>query len=343
LPGARSSAVSWRSSDGKLWLFGGYGYDAANQTGSLNDLWVFDPADLTWTWITGTGANGAQGVYGTKGTASTTNTPSARTDAIAWTDLQGNFWLFGGYGVASNGFNGSLNDLWRFRPSDRTWTWVSGSDLIGSSGTFGTKGVGSTSNIPSARYGAITWVDTANQLWMFGGNGYDSAGNTGLLNDLWLFRPSGQLWFWVSGSSTRNALGNYGTLQTGAAANVPGARRDSIAWIDSAGMLWLFGGVGFDSAGSIGKLDDLWRYDTVSPNYWQWMGGRSVTTETGGGGAPGVYGTIGVPDVANLPGAREGARGWRDSFGEFWMFGGQGYDSNGTEMVMNDVWRFRRN
>ncbi|HTE40092.1 MAG TPA: kelch repeat-containing protein, partial [Steroidobacteraceae bacterium] len=107
-PGSRSSAVSWLGADGKLWMFGGYGFDQANQSGSLNDLWVFDPADATWTWVSGAGAIGSAGVYGTQGAASTTNTPGARTDAIAWTDLQGNFWLLGGQGISANGQSGYL-------------------------------------------------------------------------------------------------------------------------------------------------------------------------------------------------------------------------------------------
>ncbi len=344
LPGSRNAAVSWLGADGKLWLFGGQGFDQANQSGSLNDLWVFDPADSTWTWVSGAGAIGSAGVYGTQGVASTTNTPGARTDAIAWTDLQGNFWLLGGQGTAANGQFGYLNDLWKFRPTQRTWEWVGGSNAINSAGTFGTQNIGSTGNIPSARYGAVTWVDTANQLWMFGGYGIDSTGGSaGLLNDLWLFRPSGQMWFWVSGSNIKNASGNYGALQNGNVSTVPGARRNATGWIDGAGMLWLFGGVGIDSAGATGKLDDLWKYDTVNPNYWSWRAGHTLISATGAAAAAGVYGTLGVPDTANIPGAREGAKPWKDSVGEFWMFGGQGYDSTGNETLLNDLWRFRTN
>jgi len=64
----------------------------------------------------------------------------------------------------------------------------------------------------------------------------------------------------VSGAETINASGVYGTLGTGATANVPGARGGAISWTDSAGNLWLFGGYGFDSGGTNGNLNDLWQY-----------------------------------------------------------------------------------
>ena len=57
---------------------------------------------------------------------------------------------------------------------------------------------------------------------------------------------------------TRNQTGVYGTKGLADAANVPGARYRSICWTDSNGNLWLFGGLGYDSGGSYGRLNDLW-------------------------------------------------------------------------------------
>ena len=69
----------------------------------------------------------------------------------------------------------------------------------------------------------------------------------GHLNDLWRYDPETNQWTWVSGSNTRNQVGVYGTKGVPDAANVPGARSDSISWTDSTGNLWLFGGDGYDS------------------------------------------------------------------------------------------------
>ena len=39
IPGARGGAMTWTDSDGKLWLFGGFGYVSEGEFGELNDLW----------------------------------------------------------------------------------------------------------------------------------------------------------------------------------------------------------------------------------------------------------------------------------------------------------------
>jgi N-acetylneuraminic acid mutarotase len=89
-------------------------------------------------------------------------------------------------------------------------------------------------------------------LWLFGGGGQ--------FNDLWKFSPTTKEWTWVSGSNTGNVSGIYGTQGVAAASNVPGGREGSVSWIDSNGNLWLFGGIGYDSTGTVGYLNDLWRY-----------------------------------------------------------------------------------
>ena len=98
-------------------------------------------------------------------------------------------------------------------------------------------------------------------LWLFGGYGYNATGGLGALNDLWRYSPSTGQWTWVSGGDGNNASGVYGTLGTASAGNVPGARQAATSWIDSSGKLWLFGGYGYDSSGSLGYLNDLWQYN----------------------------------------------------------------------------------
>ena len=56
--------------------------------------------------------------------------------------------------------------------------------------------------------------------------------------------PAYAQWTWMSGSNTISQTGIYGTKGMPDAANVPGAREDSISWTDGAGNLWLFGGYG---------------------------------------------------------------------------------------------------
>ena len=68
-------------------------------------------------------------------------------------------------------------------------------------------------------------------------------------------------------------------------------------------------------------LNDLWELDP-STMRWTWMGGSPtglVTPLKVFYGQPGVYGELGVPSVANIPGSRYGAATWTDSKGKFWL------------------------
>lgn len=181
-PGSRYVSSSWNDADGNLWLFGGYGYDE-NNTGSLSDLWKYDPSSNNWTWISGDSLIDQAGRYGTKGAPSATNNPGARYVSSSWTDKNGDLWLFGGYGmdVSTTGY---LNDLWRYRPSTNQWTWMKGDNSIDNMGVYGIQGLPDPANKSGARTGSVSWTDGSGNLWLFGGYGFDGA-STGVLNDMW--------------------------------------------------------------------------------------------------------------------------------------------------------------
>jgi N-acetylneuraminic acid mutarotase len=329
VPGGRLGAISWTDGSGNLWLFGGRGYDSTGTLGWLNDLWEFNPTAKTWTWMGGSDTGdaslyGTPGIYGTLGVSSPSNVPGDRDAPVSWIDGGGNLWLFGGWGFDSTGATGVLNDLWEFSPITKEWTWMGGSDTGDASGVYGTEGVPSTTNVPGARYLAISWTDSSGNFWLFGGTG--QVANS---NDLWEFNPTNKEWTWVSGSDTGDASGVYGTLGVAAASNVPGGRSSLVSWTDSSGNLWLFGGGG----GPTGILNDLWEFSPITKE-WTWMGGSDT------GDASGVYGTLGVAAASNVPGGRWNPVGWIDGSGNLWLFGGQGLDSTGTGGWLNDLWEF---
>ncbi len=261
-PGSRYSGVSWMDQKGNLWLFGGQGSDSAANVGYLNDLWKGSynaSGQWTWTWVSGDAVTGAKGIYGTKGKSSTTNTPGARYLAANWTDVNGNLWMFGGFGPDSTGNTAVLSDLWEFNVGTGQWMWVSGSETAAVEAVYGTLGVASKKNLPGSRKGSIVWTDAQGNFWLFGGIGIDSTGVSGQLNDLWEYNVNNLDWTWQSGSNVAGAPGSYGTLGTADTSNVPGARGGAPSWIDASGNLWLFGGNG-PVSGANGSFSDLWKF-----------------------------------------------------------------------------------
>lgn len=333
LPSARSQANTWVDSNGLFWLLGGTGIDNQGNEGLMNDLWSYAPGTQTWTWVSGDNIQGQSSIYGTKGAGSTGNKPGGRIGAVPWADTSGNLWIFGGTGVDSAGNTGYLSDLWKYTQSNGQWTWVSGNSLQDQVAVYGTKGTGSTSNIPGPRDTAVSWIDLSGNLWLFGGLAKDSAGIYDYANDLWEYAPGSGKWTWVTGSNVRNQGGTYGVQGSGSTSNTPGARNSAVAWRDSAGVFWLFGGLGYDGAGIGGYLNDLWQYNP-SNGQWTWISGASAVAQAG------VYGTKGTGNTSNIPGARQGAVSWMDRAGNLWLAGGYGYDSTGVANLLNDVWKY---
>ena len=236
--------------------------------------------------------------------------------------------------------------------SNGEWTWVSGSNIAplgieglvtanGQPGVYGTLGQAAPGNAPGGRQQGILWIDAAGKtLWMFGGFGLDSAGTpNGTLNDLWKLDISvaGGQWTWVSGSSTANQDGVYGTVTTAAATNVPGARWGAVGWSDKNSNLWLFGGWGYDSLATLGTgfFNDVWEYQQ-STGQWIWWNGSSNVNQNG------AYITN-ISYVNNEPGSRRGMSLWQpDPLFYIWGFGGQGYDATSAtgNGYLSDFWTY---
>jgi N-acetylneuraminic acid mutarotase len=363
IPGSRRYASSWIDKNGNFWLFGGDGYDSTGTEVTLDDLWEFSPSASEWTWMGGrstvpcTPASclGISGVYGAPGVPAPGNFPGSRTGATSWTDRDGNLWLFGGDGVDGGGTGAFLNDVWEFSPTTGQWAWMGGSDIAtcvlgiggycGTAGVYGTPGKSDLGNVPGGRFGAVGWTDIDGNLWLFGGETLVEAGADTLLNDLWEFSPSTNEWVWMggtaaapcpSGVSCTGVSGVYGTLGVPAPGNTPGGRYFPSTWTDSNGNFWLFGGEGMVADGG-NILNDLWEFNPAT-GQWAWMGGSDTLFQAGG--EPGVYGSIGVPAVTNIPGSRWWATSWTDSSSNLWLMGGWGYDAKGKTGYLNDLWMF---
>lgn len=328
-PGSRWGAVTWVDASGNVWMFGGDGCDSTHPSCEtlLNDLWEFTPSSGLWTWIAGTSTGSALGVYGTQGQAAAANTPGGRWGAVSWTDTTGNLWLFGGEAVDKTGNFGRLNDLWKFSPSSKQWTWVGGSSTYNGAveAVYGTPGVPSATVWPGGNQLASGTTDASGNFWLFGGTETQmTAQEVGDVNDLWKYSPTTGEWTSYPGQN-----GNYGTQGTGTATTFPPGQQSAMAWSDAAGNFWVFGG--WNAQGLIGSL---WEFSPTT-GFWTWVGGSSANTP------PASYGTLGTPAGTNTPGGREGSAIWQDGTGNFWLFGGGiGFnEQTGTAAgVTNDLW-----
>lgn len=330
-PGARDYGTAGVDSTGAAWVFGGYGKNSAGQIGRFNDLWKYayntTDGQWEWTWVSGTTDLDSPGFYGTQGWPSDMSYPSGRRYSMQWMDTTNNaIWLFGGEAYDYSKENptvGYFNDLWRYDINSGMWTWVSGVNTRNAA----VVNYGSSAN-PGGRMQSVSWTDASGNLWLFGG--YTVKGR---MNDLWKYSPTAGTWTFVHGSTSVNQKGIYGTKGVADPANNPGARILPTEWTDASGNFWILGGYGNDSSSlAYGNLNDLWKYD-VAADQWTWMSGSKIINQNG------QYGTKGTGSATTTPGARYPLASWKDTSGNFWLFGGLGYSSSGAG-YLNDLWKY---
>ncbi len=306
-PPALYESCSWTDASGNFWLFGG------GQSGGTiyNTMWKFDITSKQWAWMAGQNTPFGQATYGTQGVPAPGNVPGSRGyGMLSWTDLNGNFWLYGGYGYDATGITGYLGDLWKFNPTTLQWTWMSGSMYGSMSGNYGTLGVPSPTNAPASTGEAhLCWTDASNNLWFFGGY---ASGVGGMISDnLWKYNIATGIWTWVQGSGSGSTSANYGALGVESTAYTPGSRTGYTSFIDPVGHLWLFGATIALST----YTNDVWRYNTTTGG-WAYYGGTTSVND------PGQYNLRCDTVTTNIPAAAMEIRAsWADSCG-FWFYGG---------------------
>jgi len=235
LPSARSWGSAWTTSDGMVYIFGGMvrtiqWNQSDYQVRLDNTVWAFNPSTLEWTMVLGqidpggtlgdvnSGWQWPYSNYGTMEVMAPTNIPSGRVSFVnLGKDSADNLYIFGGIGFGKNNpvdllqFEDDMNDVWKFTPSSNCiapaklcgqWTWVSGYNGIyyygysnNELGTFGTLGIPSSMNMPGGREAGHGFMDANHNIYIFGGLGYDSLGNSGEYtgkpqNDLFMFNSN---------------------------------------------------------------------------------------------------------------------------------------------------------
>ena len=221
----------------------------------LTQVWpTIASSQNKWVWLGGSNVWGAKrSIVVDKGVAMTTNYPGSRSYfSMVFGQKQNLLYIFGGLGLSA--FDGYLNDLWMLNFTSNEVTWLSGSRGPNTVAVHGLRGVPSASNIPAGRRGHVMVEHpTMNALLAFGGAYY---GNYGYfyLNDLWMYEHSNNQWTWLSGNSSANVPGVYGTKGIPSASNYPGSRYGHAMVVHSTlSLLYVFGGYGYDSRAASGK------------------------------------------------------------------------------------------
>jgi hypothetical protein len=90
-----------------------------------------------FTWVSGPSSTGGTGTYGTQGIPDVNNIPPVGMRIAV---SAGCLWHFLAWGGIQEGGNGWVfNDLWKYRPSTKEWTWVSGENTGNFTGSYGTQ------------------------------------------------------------------------------------------------------------------------------------------------------------------------------------------------------------
>jgi len=342
-PGGRDFPATWTDRQGQKWVFGGWGLPVAGVNPPfipyfMNDLWVFSPGSIPAAgnniWIpanlpiarTTTVSNGVTTIIDTTSNVplqypgDSNPNPSARWGSVTWTDsTTGDLYLFGGQDGA-----GVENDMYKFTPGPTL-----PNEIVPG-------GACTTSNLTPPGYDVSYTFPCVNPTVVYTG-AYTYTGGWTKVNSGTGVNPIGG----------PNGGGNYPANPGGA--GYPGARWGAAFYTDATGTVWMFGGQGFDGTGTLGLLNDLWKY---SGGTWTWMG----PANSNAGQKNGIYGQLGVAGAGNAPGGRQTAVLWADNAGSIWLFGGLGLDSVGTSgagslgglpngttpngALLNDLWQF---
>ncbi|MCU0434572.1 MAG: gliding motility-associated C-terminal domain-containing protein [Bacteroidia bacterium] len=239
MPSSRSETIAtWNDAQGNFWMFGGTSYD---------DVWKYDVSANIWTWMAGSNSIGAGPVFGTQGVSSPANTPDQRWIYAHWKDLQGNFWIYGGYLQAAF----VSGDMWKFDPVTLEWTWMAGSSLPNDLATFNQQCV--PGNRPDGTYeGRSFWTDDCGRFWYAHG-----ASINNFHNYVWMFDPVTNQFTWISGTTNASTPPSFGTLNVPAASNYPPVLLGAAPFKDLQGNLYLFGGY---NPFANGIYNAVWRY-----------------------------------------------------------------------------------
>jgi len=366
-PGGRAGAILWYD-NGFLYLYGGtllqnIPYSNNLQpTVAFNDLWQYELASGLWTWIGGSSSGSTGATY--SGSAYTY--PQDLTEMAHCFDSNGDLYLYGGW--TTNGSVQECNTFWKYNGS--SWTLLSGDPTNASNPNGSLPGAQSggqliehdgslyligASQSPNSvfRWDGSSWslfkscnapssggnlqiaydkeacpgnvisyassCSWKGETYLFGGTNVSSGDYSSTL-----YKFNGQNFAFESSSGLNNYAFQYANS---AMISFPGGlNRAAWTYDEQSQSLYLYGGDSYDP----GYHSNLWKYQNGD---WVWLTGSGASSYTSA-----VHGTQGVSSANNTPGSRMDAVMWMGSGDTLWLFGGYGYDENGSVGRLSDLY-----
>jgi N-acetylneuraminic acid mutarotase len=294
-PQSRSLAAGWYYNN-KLYIFGGLA-NGINE--SLNDLWEFDLANNTWTWLKGSNTLNGPTVVGNNNIANATNQPGSRF-GIQFCNKDSLLYLIS----SNNNFsNNGQTDVWEYNTNTNNWQRLSGGSLVNNIVRHGTINTPNSTNNPGSIIGAVCYYRN-NKIYTSGGRYY--ASNYNYATPLWQFDLQTQLWTWIKGDTNAYSKPRY---QYATVFNNFGYynRRYGMAYCLHGDSLFVFGGegnnLGFSepqyTVNELPQSNEIWIGDLANDK-WGWIYGR-INPRTND-----AYKQQGVEDIYNEPNIDEG-------------------------------------
>eukprot|EP01135_Chromosphaera_perkinsii_P011125 Nk52_evm34s2340 gene=Nk52_evmTU34s2340 len=278
----RHSACVWYYG-GFVFVFGGNGKDSTASVGHLGDLWAFKESTGEWALLKGPTTKDTSASF-TGGSVH----PGGVEGAFCWLDRPNsselNLWVYGGKSI-----NGNNANLFRYKLSgtgdmvDGNWIFAKGPMANGDyKGHSVTDGEAAKENSPPSRALGLSFTDSQNRFWLFGGWGtmLDGTMNT-FNNDVWMYEASRNEWTFITGCK---AVSNECKAGKFTSPVFPGGRKYALGSMQSNGVFTVIAGEGYvGSTGTIGFHADTWKFN-IWDRAWTFVRGPQVAVA--GGGSP---------------------------------------------------------
>ena len=307
-PPSTSSASYCIGANGDFYLYGGYEYWT-----DVNGTKYYSPAETLWKYNVD---NGWSLVVGNPNSLSggSTTTPGWQINAPL-IEFNGSLYFFPGLITFNGPQNTTTVQSVVYKWDGTNWQSVK------TCATSSAPGLAYRNDACLGKVAAGAVVLFNGEVFHYGGVGESSP----IKYSASLTRFDGQNFAAVSSLPANTS--NYFNSATTSVSKPGSLNQAASAYNEETRTLFVYGGDNYKS----GLFSNLWKYQD---GQWVWLTGSGASSTT----KP-VYGTQGQESATVTPGSRMAAAMWCTN-GYVWLFGGRGYDVNGSLGRMSDLFRY---